>query len=97
MKQTITESYFMDAFQFRPDNFTYEGLKALFDYLESFEEATGEEMELDVVAVCCDFTEYESIKDFQANYGDNYATIEDIEDMTSVITIDDERFITQNF
>jgi len=42
MIQTITSHDFQDAFRkIRPDNFSYDGLKALFDYLEELEENTG--------------------------------------------------------
>ena len=59
IKQTVTESDFRDAFQaIRPDNFTYEGLGALYDYLWELSEQIGEAFELDVIALCCDFTEY---------------------------------------
>jgi hypothetical protein len=60
MKQTIGLLQFTDAFMsIRPKNFTYEGLEILFNGLEEFEEETGEEMELDVIAICCDFYEME--------------------------------------
>ena len=59
IKQTVTESDFRDAFaSIRPDNFTYEGLGALYEYLEELSEDTGEDIELDVIAICCDYTEY---------------------------------------
>ena len=59
IKQTVTESDFRDAFQaIRPDNFSYEGLGALYEYLESMSEQMGEAFELDVIALCCNFTEY---------------------------------------
>lgn len=59
MKQTINEYQFRDAFmRIRPDNFSYAGLTAMFEYFEQYEEDTGEEMELDVIAICCDFGEY---------------------------------------
>jgi hypothetical protein len=62
MKQTVNKSMFMDAFKaLRPDNFSYEGLSTLFDYLESHEEELGEEIELDVIALCCDYSEYANI------------------------------------
>jgi hypothetical protein len=68
MKQTVNFYDFHDAFKrIRPDNFSYEGLKALFDYLEDYEESCGEEMELDVIAICCDFTE-DSVQDIADNY-----------------------------
>jgi hypothetical protein len=58
MKTTVNFSEFRDLFQkIRPDNFSYEGLKHLFSWLEQYEEDTGEEMELDVIAICCDFSE----------------------------------------
>lgn len=59
MKQTIGLWEFRDAFRQadRMENFSHEGLELLFDYLEELEQDTGEEMELDVVAICCDFSE----------------------------------------
>lgn len=59
MKITVTVADFRQAFktQGRGDQFSYEGLDALFDYLEDCERDLGEEVELDVVAICCDFSE----------------------------------------
>ena len=95
MKQTVNFYTFERAFsrsQYK-DNFTYDGLNALFSYLEQCEE----ELELDVCAICCDFTEYENLKEFQDNFSDSYESREDIQDETTVIMIDDEAFIIQNF
>ena len=39
---------------------SYNGSLALAEYLEELEESTGEEIELDVCAIRCDFSEYES-------------------------------------
>lgn len=41
----------------RQDQFSREALRILFNYLEQCEEDTGESIELDVVALCCDYTE----------------------------------------
>jgi len=58
MKNTINLYDFRDAFmQIRPDNFSYEGLTALFDWFEEYEESTGEEIDLDVIAICCEWSE----------------------------------------
>ena len=59
MKQTVNFNDFRDAFRAfdRMENFSYEGMQALFDYLEQLEEDTGEEIELDVIALCCDYSE----------------------------------------
>lgn len=57
MKQSVTFSAFVDAFRAhnRYDSFGYDGLRVIFDYLESYEQDTGEEIELDVIAICCDY------------------------------------------
>lgn len=50
---------FCDAFRDadRNENFSYQGKKALFDYLEEYSDSTGEPVELDVIALCVDYTE----------------------------------------
>ena len=59
MKQTINLYDFRNAFykMGRKDNFSYEGLEVLFDYIVELEMTTGEEMELDVISLCGDFAE----------------------------------------
>jgi hypothetical protein len=109
MKQTIDEFQFINAFmEIRPNNFTRAGLFALYNYLEEYEESTGEEIELDVIALCCEYTEYESIVELKSAYDhDNeLEEIVDVEriveyftDRTAVITINKglHGFIIQNF
>lgn len=59
MKTTITKSDFTFAFKNmgRSDQFTHKGLCELYDFLIEMENDTGEEIELDVIALCCDFGE----------------------------------------
>ena len=100
MKQIITESQFINAFKSwdtYKNQFSYEGLKALFEWFEEYENSTGEEMELDVVAICCDFTEYESLKEYNEDYDKEYEEIDEIADDTTLIKIDDEQFIIQQY
>lgn len=61
MKKTILKYDFIRAFQDsnREANFSHEALELLFDYLEEYEESTGEEVELDVIAICCEYEENE--------------------------------------
>ena len=69
MKQTINFSQFVDAFwDTYKGNFTYAGKRALFDYLEEYEDSTDEEVELDIVALCCEYAEYESAWDAMLQY-----------------------------
>lgn len=58
MKTTVNFYTFRDLFrEIRPGNFSSDGLACLFDYLEQLEEDCGQEMELDVIAICCDYSE----------------------------------------
>ena len=59
MKTTVSIYDFRDAFHQcgRGNSFSYDGLKVLFDYLEGYEDSTGSEVELDVIALCCEFNE----------------------------------------
>jgi hypothetical protein len=58
MYQNINFTDFRNAFkQLRPSNFSNEGLCELFEYCEEYERDSGESMELDVIALCCDITE----------------------------------------
>jgi len=74
MKKTISAYDFTQAFtdMNRSNNFSYGGLKALFNYFEEYEEDTGEEVELDVIAICCEYTEYSDVQEFAGAYSDDY-------------------------
>ena len=66
MKNTINFLQFSDRFtqsDTYKDNFSYEWLKALYNFLIEYEEQTNQEIEFDIVELCCEYTEYESIKD----------------------------------
>ena len=51
----------------RQDQFSSAALREIFDWLESVSEDSGETMELDVIAICCDFQEL-SVEDFVKEY-----------------------------
>jgi hypothetical protein len=69
MKTTIDRHDFAHAFQraARADNFSSQGLRLLFAYFEELEEQTGEEIELDVIAICCEYTE-DTVAEIARNY-----------------------------
>lgn len=58
MYTNVNKSAFMDAFHAhgRYEQFGYAALSSPFDYLEELEEGIGEEIELDVIALCCDYS-----------------------------------------
>ena len=74
MKQTITQSDFHDAFirMDRKENFSWEARELLFDYFEELDE----DMELDVIAICCEY--YENDLDTVIS---EYRLESDVEDM----------------
>ena len=59
MYQTINFSSFMTAFKAhdRQDQFSYDAQRLLFDYLEEREDDIGKPIELDVIALCCEYEE----------------------------------------
>jgi len=69
MKTTVSRYDFERAFvdADRKENFSYEALGLLFDYFESYEEETGQEIELDVIAICCEYNE-DTVADIARNY-----------------------------
>lgn len=69
MKQTISLSNFRDAFHRanRGTQFSYEGLELIFDYIEEYEQDSGEEIELDVIGLCCEWSE-DTPEEIIANY-----------------------------
>ena len=80
MKQNISKSMFHDEFaKIRPGQFTYDGLDALYEYLVDVEESTGVEIELDVIAICCDFIEYPSIEEIKKERTANISDLHVIE------------------
>ncbi len=92
MKQTVYLNDFRSAFDKmnRKENFSYEGLEKLFEYFEQLEEDIGEEVELDVIAICCDFTEYENFKELRKQH--NVDSLYDLMDKTTVILVDDDDY-----
>ncbi len=96
MKQTISQYDFVDGFTGSyKDCFSYDGKIALYDYLAELEDGCGEEVEFDPIALCCEFTEYESFGEIALEY-DNIETMQDLQDHTQVIEFDGG-IIVQNF
>lgn len=98
MKTTVSIYDFRDAFiKVRPDNFSYEALGHLFEYLERMEEDTGEEMELDVIAICCEFSEdtWEQIADQYDLDLEKYESDEDKQEAVADYLSDQEVYIAE--
>ena len=74
MKQEINLYQFRDAFynMDRKENFSYEGLELLYDMFEELDE----NMELDVIAICCEYGE-DGWEDIANNYSIDLDECED--------------------
>jgi len=100
MKQTVNFTTFVDAFKVREryDQLGgYDGLTALFDYLEEYEYSAGEEIELDVIGLCCEYTYYATLAEYNAAYDSGCTRMDDIEEYTTVIPVNDEAFIIADY
>jgi hypothetical protein len=76
----------------------YQACKAIAEYLEQLAEDTGEAIELDTVAIRCEYSMIESIEDFNEQYEKQCRTLDDVRDYTTVIEIpDSEAFIIGDF
>ena len=88
MYQSINRSEFHSAFHRmdRGTQFSYEALNLLFDHFEEIE-TEDNPIELDVIAICCDYSE-----DTYDNIARNYS-IEDLEDLS----IEDKKQAIEDF
>jgi len=59
MKKTINLPAFVSAFteMGRYDQFSLDALKIIYKYITDYEAESGQEIELDVIAICCEFVE----------------------------------------
>lgn len=91
MIQSINLHMFRNAFanMGRKAQFTYEGQERLFNYLEDMSEDTGEEYVLDVIGLCCDYSE-ERHSDIASSYSINIEGMDSIDAAQAVIDWLDE-------
>lgn len=101
MIKTLSKSDFIDEMTFSKDSsynncFSYEGLVALFNYFEQYEEDTGEQIECDPIDFCCEYHEYDNMEELKGDYSE-IKNRQDLEDNTTVIDCDNGHIIIQNF
>lgn len=96
MKMNVTFNRFNDMFlQYnRGDNFSFQNLRSLYDYLEEVFEG---EYELDVIELCCTYSEL-SLSEMEASYGIDIEALDSADAVrealeaegVDVIDVDDE-------
>ena len=71
--QEVSFSKFCDEFNRHDGRYNqlggYDGLRVLFDHLESVSEDLGESITLDVIGLCCDYAHYEDLGEVRDEYG----------------------------
>lgn len=112
--KTITDDYYFWNWMKNSDsyknNFSLEGAKAVQAYFEELSDELGETIEFDPIAWCCEWAEYDSVKEaYQEHYGDDSdlprsqrrtqktQQLEYFEDNTTVIELDNGHVLIQEF
>ena len=86
MKQKVYESDFHDAFHNmgRANQFSYDARKLLYEFFEELDDSCGTESELDVIAICCDFSE-EHWSDIADNYSIDLSDCDDDDERVEAV------------
>lgn len=72
----------------RGDQFSYNALKVLFDWYEELSDGMGGEYELDVIGICCEWSEYD-----RSEFTDE--ELEELENRAYVIYVDNNTLLAQ--
>jgi hypothetical protein len=98
--QTLNKHQFIDSFkswETYANHFSYEGLELLYDWLEMQKAQSDEDIELDVVALCCDFNESDVatiIQDYDLPKNLDFDDIiEYLQENTSIVGITEQKTI----
>ena len=107
--QTLNKSSFIDAFMqsSRKDQFSYEALEAIFDYLEEASDSMVRDIELDIIAICCEWVEM-TWQDIATEYGVDLSMCDDDDERmgevetylcnhTAFTEVGNGRFVFQQF
>lgn len=86
MKTSVSLYDFRDAFMRanRKNQFSYDGLEIIFKYIEDVEDSCGQEFELDVIGICCDYAEDEA-RGIAESYGIDVNGMDDEEAEAAVL------------
>lgn len=92
---TVNSHEFMDRFNtIRPKQFSYDALSELYNYLTQLEDATNEEIELDVIGLCCEWVEdtlINTLRDYDLK------SLEELQNNTTVLELDNGKILYQSY
>lgn len=90
MKQTLSNSQAVDILKAdNCANWSHWGACALIEYYSDLEEDLGHEIELDSVAIRCEWSEWDSVHE----WAENYFSEDDLESLLEGADDEDERLI----
>lgn len=71
LKTTLASSdvAHMAAAAGRLDSFGYKGWRTLAEYLDNLSDDIGEDIEIDIIGICCDYSMASSIGEYVSEYG----------------------------
>lgn len=90
MLKRITEDDFHSMFissDMGHSKYSMLGRRALFEYFENLEAESGTQMIVNVVEVCCEWAEYDSVYDYNEDYGTEHRDWDDVRADTDVILV----------
>ena len=96
MKLFVTLSIFMEYFKARNDtrdSFSYFGLKALYEYLDQYDDDNETETEFCPVDIACQYSQYDDLEELQTEY--DIESMDRLSEKTIIIDIPEEGFIIQ--
>ena len=70
----------------RRSHFSRPALHALYEYYDGLSNDIGEDIELDVVGMCCEWSEYKDIEAVKEDY--EIKNLSDLQDSTTVVEFD---------
>ena len=70
-----SDLYHLAARMGRGDQFGYAGWRAIGEYLEQLSDDLGEDIEVGIIAICCEYSSADSVEKFWKEYG-KYSSID---------------------
>lgn len=70
-------------------NFSYKGLRVLFEYLDELGDEENP-IKLDVISLCCDYSEYKNLEVYLNDYSEQHTTIKEITGKDKIEDLNEE-------
>lgn len=92
---TVTEDDFVkEMMSYYPKQYTISGLYAIFDWIHKWETVMEWEIELIPSEIIDTFSQYKNIEEFNDNTGEEYNSIDEMEEYEDIIELEGGAFIS---